>query len=275
MKEILINSATHHPNLVGRCVAEGYVNAKEAIVQADLADFDEDGVINGQDNCPFDSNWSQADQDGDGVGNACDNCALVPNPAQENLDGDGFGDECDADDDGDAINDGSDNCPSIYNPGQEDLDEDGLGDVCDECEDKDGDGFYNNSDVCGGAWDCDDDASNDPEPSAYPECAYPSCETCNCLASQDVQSCWRFCARCANCIYTSGYQDREVQNDSWDNNCNGGGGPVANGSTYDNCGTMVFDAKPRPACIAANLVLYLLPVGMLLLARRRVRNRRC
>lgn len=37
-------------------------------------DFDQDGVTNGIDNCPYVSNADQADADGDGHGDACDDC---------------------------------------------------------------------------------------------------------------------------------------------------------------------------------------------------------
>jgi hypothetical protein len=43
-----------------------------------LADFDHDGVANGQDNCPTVANADQADANGDGVGDACDPSAGAP-----------------------------------------------------------------------------------------------------------------------------------------------------------------------------------------------------
>jgi hypothetical protein len=80
-----------------------------------LADYDDDGVLNdgdgdGQyanhrctggasvgcdDNCPGSVNPSQADADGDLVGDACDNCPTVPNTSQEDADRDRLGDACD------------------------------------------------------------------------------------------------------------------------------------------------------------------------------------
>jgi hypothetical protein len=97
-----------------------------------LDDYDNDGVENRDDNCPFHVNPSQSDADKswdgtstrDGIGDACDNCPSQHNPGQEDLDGDGIGDVCDNDDDGDAVLDSLDNCPRVYNPGQEDLDGD-------------------------------------------------------------------------------------------------------------------------------------------------------
>lgn len=57
-------------------------------------DFDGDGVIASQDNCPLVFNADQADGDGDGVGNVCDNCVSTPNPSQADSNGNGVGDAC-------------------------------------------------------------------------------------------------------------------------------------------------------------------------------------
>jgi hypothetical protein len=60
----------------------------------DGADYDNDGIINSSDNCPFTSNSNQSDVDGDGVGDVCDNCPNVSNPDQLDTDHNGVGDVC-------------------------------------------------------------------------------------------------------------------------------------------------------------------------------------
>jgi len=80
-----------------------------------LDDFDKDGVLNEDDNCPGNPDHDQEDFDEDGQGDACDIC---PNDADNDIDQDGV---C-----GDI-----DNCPNDFNPGQENSDSDGLGDICD------------------------------------------------------------------------------------------------------------------------------------------------
>ncbi|HEX4823166.1 MAG TPA: thrombospondin type 3 repeat-containing protein [Candidatus Polarisedimenticolaceae bacterium] len=116
-------------------------------------DDDNDGILDGSDNCPLVANVSQADGDHDGVGDACDNCPTVANANQLDTDGDGIGNACDTDDDGDGVLDGADNCPLNANANQADSDGDGKGDACDNCPtiananqaDGDGDGV---GDVC-------------------------------------------------------------------------------------------------------------------------------
>ena len=83
-------------------------------------DWDGDGALDNQDNCPRRYNPDQADADGDGVGDVCDNCAELANPDQADADEDSRGDACD-------------NCPLLHHVDQTDSDGDGLGDVCDSC----------------------------------------------------------------------------------------------------------------------------------------------
>jgi gliding motility-associated-like protein len=74
------------------------------------------------------------DDDNDGILDGNDNCPLLANANQLDTDSDGTGDVCDDDDDNDGVLDGYDNCPLTYNPDQNDRDNDGLGDECDTVE---------------------------------------------------------------------------------------------------------------------------------------------
>ena len=108
--------------------------------QCNIMDGDDDGVADGDDNCPQYANPDQSDEDSDGVGNACDNCPELSNPDQADQDMDGVGDACDLcpdtanpnqlDSDGDGVGNACDNCPQISNPEQSDSDGDGVGDDC-------------------------------------------------------------------------------------------------------------------------------------------------
>ncbi len=109
-------------------------------------DFDEDGIEDDFDNCPFVANLDQADADGDQAGDTCDNCVGTANELQLDADGDHLGDACDPDIDGDSIENLADNCPAIPNLTQLNTDADLLGDACDP--DIDDDGWLNIEDNC-------------------------------------------------------------------------------------------------------------------------------
>jgi Thrombospondin type 3 repeat len=80
-----------------------------------LADYDEDGVLNDGDR---DGQYADHRCTGGQTSGCDDNCPGVPNPRQTDVDGDLVGDACD-------------NCPTVANTGQSDLDRDGTGDACD------------------------------------------------------------------------------------------------------------------------------------------------
>jgi hypothetical protein len=162
-------------------------------------DTDNDGLANGQDNCPLVANPDQKktpaaatmgdvcnpdpDIDGDGVANSLDNCALVYNPDQKNTDPDVFGDACDDDADKDNISDSKDNCPGVANPDQKkSLENVTMGDACNP--DIDGDGVQNVADTCPTVAnqdqaDADRDGQGDACDSRY--CYTVDKDTINCL----------------------------------------------------------------------------------------------
>lgn len=78
-------------------------------------DADNDGVLDGTDNCPNVANADQADNDNDGIGNVCDS---TPDGEMSDSDSDG-------------VSDSLDNCPLVANSDQLDSDADGVGDACD------------------------------------------------------------------------------------------------------------------------------------------------
>ena len=105
-------------------------------------DDDNDGVVNGVDNCPSVANADQSDVDNNGIGDVCqdtdqdgildinDNCPTIANPDQLDSNNDGVGDVC-QDSDGDGVVDSIDNCVDTPNPNQEDVNNNGIGDICD------------------------------------------------------------------------------------------------------------------------------------------------
>ena len=111
----------------------------------DACDLDADGDGLKEGPGSRETNDYDPDVDNDGIMDGADNCMITYNPNQSDLDNDGLGDACDSttptDSDNDNIFDNVDNCPSIANPNQANLDNDQHGDVCDN--DIDGDGFDN------------------------------------------------------------------------------------------------------------------------------------
>lgn len=103
------------------------VDGDGIIVRDGSGDEDEDGVVDGEDNCPCVDNPDQVDTDLDGEGDAC------------------YGD-LDLDLDRDGVDNYEDNCTLAANANQHDWDNDGIGDVCDG--DLDGDGVLNENDSC-------------------------------------------------------------------------------------------------------------------------------
>ncbi|MBW2703208.1 MAG: thrombospondin type 3 repeat-containing protein [Deltaproteobacteria bacterium] len=146
-------------------------------------DYDEDGIEDDFDNCPFFANRDQSDHDGDAVGDGCDNCLVLANYEQFDADGDGMGDACDPDVDGDGVMNELDNCQTVRNPTQNNVNEDEFGDACDP--DIDGDlipnlqdncPFVHNPDQAGtGPWNlegCDQDLDDDGVRDLDDSCPY-------------------------------------------------------------------------------------------------------
>ncbi len=123
--------------------ANPYFGFKLFVLQSPDSDFDNDSILDANDNCPLDWNLSQSDGDGDGLGDVCDNdnnndCIADDIKLSETQmfatthdnDADGTIDSCDFDDDNDGVPDHQDNCIFTANFSQRDSDRNGVGDAC-------------------------------------------------------------------------------------------------------------------------------------------------
>ncbi len=111
------------PRIVGASPgATGRNTDGDGQVDALDPDDDNDGKLDGADNCPRDSNPGQWNNDHDFWGDPCDNCPRTATTSQADTDADGVGDACDI-------------CVTVSNSDQADRDGDGIGDACDGCPD--------------------------------------------------------------------------------------------------------------------------------------------
>lgn len=74
-----------------------------------------------------------ADSDQDGIPDIQDNCVSLSNAGQQDLNGNNLGDACE-DFDHDGLTNTKDNCPNNPNASQVDTDGDKIGDACDREE---------------------------------------------------------------------------------------------------------------------------------------------
>lgn len=161
---------------------DGLFNDNEETLGTDPldSDSDDDGVVDGSDNCPLASNSNQDDTDSDGEGDVCDNDAdndglsnadeanAGTDPLNPDTDGDGAQDGWEVDQQTDPLDSDTDDDGSV--DGEDDLPLDPTEQV-----DTDGDGVGNNADLCDEVADpfnsnidgdaegdvCDDDMDND------------------------------------------------------------------------------------------------------------------
>lgn len=174
------NNLTFAPNGDGLDIGASFENYEElASTDVGSSDADNDGVLEGVDNCPGVWNPAQADTNGEQVpgivaqfGDACDDDAdgdgladaviggaqsiangragrsdttaaaeVTTDPFPFDTDNDGTPNSTDADDDGDGVPDTTDDCFLVPDAQQPDVDGDGVGTACDI--DADGDTIHN------------------------------------------------------------------------------------------------------------------------------------
>jgi len=161
------------------------------------------------------------DDDNDGIIDINDNCPFNYNPEQTNTDNDEFADACDDDDDNDGVNDNDengnplDNCQFIANgideDNQLDTDNDGYGDACDTCNN---DPNKQEEGLCG----CnieDIDTDGDTIPDCNDNCIYTQNTD---QANEDGDSKGDLCDMCVANDATS--EPEEICN-GIDDDCNG------------------------------------------------------
>ncbi|MEM1348769.1 MAG: VWA domain-containing protein [Myxococcota bacterium] len=80
---------------LGPLGSERYIHASRGFPSELLwVDTDRDGIVDREDNCPYEPNPEQQDADEDGIGDDCDNCRMIENPDQSDSIGEGQGDAC-------------------------------------------------------------------------------------------------------------------------------------------------------------------------------------
>ena len=258
------SGTAEYPNLKGAACDTGPKGAIYALgnylnylnyVAVDDGDADDDGVLDGVDQCPgFDD---ALDGDGDGVPNGCDNCPAVSNSSQADADNDTFGDVCDLcpagndridgnnngipdcsepppDSDGDGVPDDLDNCPSVSNPLQIDSDSDTVGNACDQCPSKDDRLVSPPSCGAGGVVDSDGDGVDD---------GVDVCPGFNDLLDADSDGVPN---DCDNCPLTSNASQANSDSDPFGDACDlcQGDNSLGDADNNDICGDQ------RPACSA-------------------------
>jgi len=139
-------------------VVAGYQNSRSNVPFPEefslaLTDQDGDGVLDRDDEFPFDSNET-TDTDGDGVGDNGDAFPMDPRESKD-FDLDGIGDNSDPDGDNDGVNNSNEPMSLWFDPSETvDSDNDGVGNNADalpykgtESKDTDDDGIGNNTDT--------------------------------------------------------------------------------------------------------------------------------